>query len=218
MPRKLLAGCQLAKVPHLLHISALGATGFAPSQYLRSKAAGEAVLRDQHGVTVTILQPSVVFGPGDSFLNLFAQLARILPILPLAGASTRFQPVYVGDVVAVIMKCLLSPGAAGGTHELAGPKVYSLRELVSYVSGLIGKSPKIVALPEALAMLQGAIMGLAPQPLMSCDNVRSLRQDNVIKSGDALPFGITPTTLESIAPGYLAAPDVWSDLRSAVER
>lgn len=205
LPRKLLAACQLAQVPHLLHMSALGAAAHGPSQYQRSKAAGEAVLRaTQDGVAVTILRPSVVFGAGDSFLNVFAKLAGLFPVLPLAGANTRFQPVFVEDVVRVILHCLLSPTAAGGTYELAGPKVYTLAELVRYAAMLAGTPRPIIALPEWLAMLQGMLMELAPQPLMSRDNVRSLRSDNVLRMGQALPFGMVPTPLESVAPGYLS--------------
>lgn len=219
LPRKLLAACQLAQVPHLLQLSALGAAANGPSQYQRSKAAGEAVLRaTQDGVAVTILRPSVVFGAGDSFLTVFAKLAGLFPVLPLAGATTRFQPVFVEDVVRVIVHCVLNPTAAGGTYELAGPKVYTLAELVRYAATLAGTPRPIIALPESLAMLQGMLMELAPQPLMSRDNVRSLRSDNVLRMGETLPFGMTPTPLESVAPGYLSPQQGMSRFRCRAGR
>ena len=150
----------------------------------------------------TILRPSVVFGRGDSFLNLFADLARMFPVLPLTGASCRFQPVYVEDVAEAVYQSLTRPDAAGQTFELAGPTVYTLRQLVEYVSALIGKLRPVLGLPEGIGMVQARLMELAPQPLMSRDNVRSMRVDNVA-SGEPQPFGLTPTALEAVAPGWL---------------
>ncbi|MDQ8022286.1 MAG: complex I NDUFA9 subunit family protein [Moraxellaceae bacterium] len=191
-------------VPRLLHVSALGAAADAPSGYQRSKAAGEAAVRGAFGTAgLSILRPSVVFGPGDSFLRLFAQLARCLPVLPLAGAKTRFQPVYVGDVVAVMLRALDDATAQGQCLTLAGPQVYTLEELVDYAARQAGRPRRIIALPEGLAMLQARLMELAPAPLMSRDNLRSLRQDN-IAPGTPLPYGVTATPLEAAAPRYLA--------------
>lgn len=203
LPRKLVAACRAAGVHRIVHISALGANAEGPSQYQRSKAAGESEIRAAGpDIGWTILRPSVIFGRGDHFLNLFADLARRLPLLPLAGARTRFQPVYVEDVAEVIWRCLCDPASVGQTYELAGPAVYTLRELVEYVSELAGCPRPVLDLPESSAMLQAALMELAPRPLMSRDNVRSLRVDNVA-SGTPLPFGLRPTAVEAVAPGWI---------------
>lgn len=203
LPQKIVTACRATGVKRLVHISALGAEASGPSEYQRSKAAGEhAIQAAGSEIAWTILRPSVVFGRGDSFLNLFADLARLFPVLPLAGASTRFQPVYVEDVAEVAWLSLTRPEAAGQTFELAGPTVYTLRQLVEYVSALIGKPRPVVPLPERLALLQARLMELAPQPLMSRDNVRSMRVDNVAH-GEPLPFGLKPTALEAVAPAWL---------------
>ncbi|HRP22383.1 MAG TPA: complex I NDUFA9 subunit family protein [Thauera sp.] len=203
LPQKIVAACRAAGVTRLVHISALGASSDGPSEYQRSKAAGETAIRTAGpDIAWTILRPSVVFGRGDSFLNLFARLAALFPVLPLAGAHARFQPVYVEDVAEVVWQSLVRPEAVGQTYELAGPSVYTLRQLVEYVSALTGKPRPIVPLPEGLAMLQARMMELAPQPLMSRDNVRSMRADNVA-SGPPLPFGLQPTALEAVAPAWL---------------
>ncbi|MDX5362594.1 MAG: complex I NDUFA9 subunit family protein [Pseudazoarcus pumilus] len=206
LPRALVAACHEAGTPRLIHVSALGADPQGPSEYQRSKAAGEAAVRAGGETPAwTILRPSVVFGPGDSFLNLFAQLTKFIPVLPLAGAGTRFQPVFVGDVAEVVVRCLEDAGTCGQTFELAGPNTYTLAELVRYVCRTTGRSRLVFGLPEPLAMLQAAAMELLPQPPMSRDNVRSLRVDNVATAAP-LPFGLEPTALEDIAPGYLAGP------------
>lgn len=205
LPRKIVAACQTAGVPRLIHISALGAAHDGPSEYQRSKAAGEDAVRAAGDAPAwTILRPSVIFGRDDHFLNLFARLARLFPVLPLAGASTRFQPVFVGDVAEVVWRCLNDAASHGQTYELAGPGVYTLRRLVEYVSELAGCPRPVFGLPEGLAMLQARLMECAPTPVMSRDNVRSLRVDN-IAHGDPLPFGMTPTALEAVAPTYIGA-------------
>lgn len=204
LPRALTAACREAGTARLIHVSALGADADGPSEYQRSKAAGEAAVREGGDAPAwTILRPSVVFGPGDSFLNLFAQLTRFIPVLPLAGANTRFQPVFVGDVADVVARCLDDETTLGQTFELAGRATYTLAELVRYVCRTTGRSRLVFGLPEPLALLQAAAMELLPHPPMSRDNVRSLRVDN-IASGAPLPFGLTPIALEDIAPGYLA--------------
>lgn len=205
LPRAIVAACREAGVPRLVHVSALGANGYGPSEYQRSKAAGEDAIHDGGNPPAwTILRPSVVFGPGDSFLNLFAQLLRFIPVLPLAGANTRFQPVYVGDVAEVIRRSLEDDAAIGHTFDVAGPRSYTLRELVHIVCAITGRKRLVVPLPEPLAMLQAAAMELLPKPVMSRDNVRSMRADNVTE-GEPLPFGLSPTALEDIAPQYLGA-------------
>ncbi|NMF98351.1 complex I NDUFA9 subunit family protein [Aromatoleum toluolicum] len=203
LPRKLVAACRAAGVARLVHISALGAAADGPSEYLRSKAAGEeAIHAASNAPAWTILRPSVIFGREDNFLNMFARLAQLFPVLPLAGAQARFQPVHVEDVAEVVWRSLTEPSARGQTYEVAGPKVYTLRELVEYVSELSGRPRPVIPLPEGLALLQARLMELAPRPLMSRDNVRSMRAANVA-GGAPLPFGMTPAGLEALAPTWI---------------
>jgi NADH dehydrogenase len=129
LPRRLAAACRRQGVRRLIHVSALGADPAGPSRYLRSKGRGEAVLREA-GLDLTLLRPSVIFGANDRFLNLFAQLQALFPVLPLAGADARFQPVWVDDVAAAIATCLERPDTIGQTYECAGPEVKTLAELV----------------------------------------------------------------------------------------
>lgn len=206
LPAKIVAACARAGVGRLVHVSALGADPAGPSEYQRSKAAGEAAIRSAApGLGWTILRPSVIFGRDDHFLNLFASLLCLAPVLPLAGAGTRFQPVWVGDVAEVVARALAEPGAVGQTFDVAGPRVYTLAELVRYVGRLTGHRRPVLPLPEALGMLQARLLELAPNPMMSRDNIRSMGVDNVISGLGAppLPFGLVPRALESVAPLYL---------------
>jgi uncharacterized protein YbjT (DUF2867 family) len=205
LPQKIVAAMKQAGVRRLVHMSALKAAVDAPSAYLRSKAAGEAaVLASENGLDVTVFRPSVIFGPDDSFLNTFASLLRFFPVLPLGGASARFQPVYVGDVADTFVACLESRATFGQTYELCGPKVYSLRELVEYTGELIGRRRLVIELPNALAYLQAGILGLLPNPPMSRDNLRSMQVDSVTDGRCNYPAW-QPRSLESVAPGYLTA-------------
>jgi uncharacterized protein YbjT (DUF2867 family) len=203
LPKKIVAACRSAGVKRLVHISALGASADGPSEYQRSKAAGEAAIRSTGAdLDWVILRPSVIFGRDDSFLNMFASLAATFPVLPLAGAGTRFQPVYVEDVAEVVWRSLTTPAAAGQTYDVAGPAVYTLRQLVEYVSALIGKPRPVIGLPSSLGMLQARLLELAPQPMMSRDNVRSMRVDNVTDA-EPLPFGLQATAIEAAVPQWL---------------
>lgn len=202
LPRKLVAACDAAGIERLVHVGALGAAADAPSEYLRSKAAGEAVVRAARTPWV-ILRPSVVFGPEDNFLNLFARLLRIAPVVPLGGAHARLQPVWVGDVATVIEAALSRRDSPGQTYELAGPEVYTLAGLVRFVGELIRRERPVLPLPEGLAWLQALLLEHLPGgPLMSRDNLRSLRVDNVAHCAP-LPFGFVPASLARIAPTYL---------------
>ncbi len=202
LPRRLVAAAQAAGVGRLVHVSALKASPQGPSAYLRSMADGEAAFRAAEGLAWTILQPSVIFGPGDSFLRLFAGLLRLAPVFPLAGADARFQPVYVGDVATLVADSLTLPAAHGQTWEVCGPTVYTLRELVQYVGRITGRPRWILPLPGPLATLQALVLEHLPGQLMSRDNLASMRVDNVAH-GAPLPLGRTPTALETIAPDYL---------------
>ena len=161
------------------------------------------LLSATNDLDVTIFRPSVIFGPGDSFLNTFATLLKLLPILPLASASARFQPVYVGDIADAFVASLKDQASFRQTYELCGPTTYSLRELVAYTGTLIGRHRPIVSLPCSLAYVQAMLLGLLPKPPMSPDNLRSMQVDNVTDGRHNLP-GWQPRALEAVAPGYLA--------------
>ena len=202
LPRKIAVAAQAAGVRRVLHVSALKVAADAPSGYLRSKAAGEAVLSEA-GLDLTIFRPSVIFGRGDSFLTLFAKLARIAPLFPLAGADARFQPVWVEDVAAVVADSLQRADSIGAAYDLCGPTQYSLRQLVAYAAAVAGHPRAIIGLPEAVAWLQAWAMEFIPNGPMTRDNVRSMRVPSVCDGDCALPFGRTATPLETIAPTYL---------------
>ncbi|MCP1292680.1 complex I NDUFA9 subunit family protein [Chromobacterium sp. S0633] len=204
LTEKVIAACRSQGVRRLIHISALGADERGPSLYQQSKGRAEARVRES-GLEWTLLRPSVVFGHGDSFLNMFAGLLRKAPFLPLAGAKTRFAPIWAGDVAHAVAASLSRRAAIGQSLDLAGPGVYTLAELVSLVGRHIGKPRPVIALPQGLAMLQAALMECLPGPaLISRDNVRSLSVDNV--SDQPFPaalLGFSPTALEALAPALL---------------
>ena len=153
-PARLARLAREAGIERFVHISAIGADPRSSSAYARTKAAGEAAVRDAFP-TVTILRPSVVFGPEDQFFNRFAAMATMSPVLPLIGGGhTRFQPVYVGDVADAVVKCLDDPATAGRTYELGGPKIYTFRELIELVLGEIRRKRLLVDLPFGLAAFQ----------------------------------------------------------------
>ena len=194
-----------AGVRRLVHISAIGASAQAEAAYARSKGAGEEAVRKAFP-TATILRPSIVFGPGDSFLNLFARMARLSPVLPMIGGGrTRFQPVYVGDVADAIVHCLEDPACQGKTYELGGPRVYTFRQLIEIVLRQTRRQRLLLAIPFGLAELQASFLELVPVPLLTRDQVRLLRQDNVVgKNALTLQnLGITARTLEEVIPTYL---------------
>lgn len=200
LARKVVAACRSSGVGRLLHMSALCAGTAAPSAYLRSKGEGEAAVRES-GLAWTIFRPSVIFGRGDSFLNLFAQVLRLSPVVALACPGARFQPVYVEDVAAAFVKSLSRPDSVGRSYDLCGPRVYTLRELVEYVGAVTGRRRPIIGLNDGLSYLQAFAMELLPVRLMTRDNYRSMQVDNV--SRDDFPFGIVPAALEAVAPSYL---------------
>ncbi|MFZ4535191.1 complex I NDUFA9 subunit family protein [Propionivibrio sp.] len=205
LPRKILAAMKQTGVRRLVHMSALRAAVDAPSAYLRSKGEGEAaVCAAMNELDITVFRPSVIFGPGDSFLNTFATLLRLFPVMPLGGAGARFQPVYVGDVADAFAACLTDHATFGQTYELCGPRVYSLRELVDYTGELIGQQRLVINLPDTLAYLQAAFLGLLPNPPMSPDNLRSMQVESVTDGRRNYP-GWQPRSLEAVAPGYLSS-------------
>jgi NADH dehydrogenase len=204
LPRRIAAACHSAGVSRLVHVSALGVATDAPSNYLRSKARGEQVLRDA-GLALTVLRPSVIFGAEDRFLNLFASLQALAPVMPLGGAQARFQPVWVEDVARAMVRAL--EAGAPPIVECAGPTVYTLAELVRLAGRWSGHERPIVPLPAGLARLQATLLELAPGPtMMSRDNVDSMQVPNV--ASGTLPgldaLGIVPTPMEAVMPAVLA--------------
>ena len=205
LPRRLAAACRAAGVARLVHVSALGVAPDAPSHYLRSKAAGEQVLRDS-GLPLTVLRPSVIFGAEDRLLNLFAQLQAVAPFVPLAGAGSVFQPVWVRDVAQAIVRVMQRPETAGEVYECAGPQTMTLAELVQLAGRLSGHPRPILPLPDALARIQALLMEWLPgEPLMSRDNLDSMKVPNVATG--TLPglsaLGMEPASIHAVAPEYL---------------
>lgn len=205
LPRRIVQACRAKNVSRCLHMSALGADLQGPSMYLRSKAAGEKIMRDAAGLAVTVFRPSVVFGAEDSFLNLFAKLQAFMPVLALGGANARFQPVYVQDVAHAFVLALEDRDAIGQIFELVGPRVYTLRELVHLAGVYSGHPRPLIGLPEPLARLQALMLEHMPGgPLMSRDNLDSMKTDNVGSGGGPRLMGWQATPLEAVAPHYLA--------------
>ena len=196
---------EAAGVERLIQISAIGADNESKSAYARSKAAGELAAKEAFP-EVTILRPSVVFGPEDNFLNMFAWMASISPCLPLiGGGETRFQPIYVGDVADAVMSAIQRDDAKGKTYELGGPTVYSFRELIEFLLKEIRRKRLLVPIPFGIARIKAAVLELLPKPLLTRDQVTMLESDNVVAPGAATlaHLGVTPTALEIVAPSYL---------------
>lgn len=193
------AGCS-----RLVQISAIGADPGSPSLYARTKAQGEAAVRQAFSSAV-VLRPSIVFGPEDSFFNRFARMAQLSPVLPIVGARTKFQPVYVGDVAEAVIAAALREEAAGGPFELGGPRVYTFEELIRYMLQVTGRRRLVIDLPLPLARLVALFAEWLPEPPITRDQILLLGRDNVV-SPDAPglgDLGIRPTPLEVIVPHYL---------------
>ena len=207
LTRRTVAACANNKVRRYLHMSALGADPQGPSKYQRSKGVAEQHVRGA-ALNWTIFQPSVVFGPQDRFLNTFAKLAAFAPFIPLAGADVRFQPVWVEDVANAFVNALDDPATFGKCYELAGPKVYTLRQLVEFAAAAGGHPRRVIGLPEGVARMQARMMELMPgEPLLSRDNLDSMKRDNVASVQPFTPapeLRIAHTPMEPEASLYLA--------------
>jgi NADH dehydrogenase len=217
-PLTLVRACRAAGVRRIVHISALGASTESASRYQRSKARGEAALLGS-GLDVTVLRPSVMFGADDKFLNTFARLQQVFPVIPLAGSRARFQPVWVGDVACAVVRCLQDDATVGEVYEACGPQVFTLKELVQlagrYAGINHGQGRPVIALPDALARVQAFFMELAPgDPVLSRDNLDAMKTDNVAtgKLPGLQALSITPASLEAIGPTYLGARGLRSGL------
>ncbi len=188
-------------VQHLVQVSAIGADPASPSQYGRTKAEGEALVR-RHFPAAIILRPSLVFGPEDQFFNRFARLAMLSPVMPVIAGSSRFQPVYVGDVADAVMAALARPAETDRLFELGGPKVMSFREILGWILAQVDRHRPLVTVPNAAARLMASI----PFSGLTRDQLVMLQRDNV--ADPALPglaaLGVMATPLDLIVPGYLA--------------
>jgi uncharacterized protein YbjT (DUF2867 family) len=205
LPKKIIAACKANGVHRLVHMSALKADPKGPSEYLCSKGEGEAiVLAARNELAVTVFRPSVIFGLGDSFLSSIASVLKKAPFFPLGFGHARFQPVWAADVADAFVDCLGDESTFGQAYDLVGPKVYSLRELVDYTAELTRSTAKIIALSEGWAYLQAGLMWLAPHPMLSPDNLRSMQVDSVCAGACNPPANWQPTALEAIAPTYVA--------------
>lgn len=223
LPRRVVAACAAQGVVRYLHMSALGAAAEGPSMYQRSKADGEIAARAEPTVAATIFRPSVVFGPEDHFLNTFARMQKYLPFVPLAGADTDFQPVYVGDVAQAFVSALADPKTRHQVYHLGGPQIYPLIELVRLAGRWSHHRRPVFGIPDWLARLQAGFFELLPgEPLISRDNLDSMKVDNVvdpaIQATTASALGIKLTPLEAVAPHYLSPSERFDDFRARAGR
>ena len=199
------AAAKSAGAHSFIQVSAIGADVESESTYARSKADGETRVRAVFP-DATILRPSIVFGPEDNFFNRFAALARMLPFLPLiGGGTTKFQPVYVSDVAAAIVKCARDISTRGHIYELGGPGIYSFKELMELILRETGRKKLLVPVPHWIAMSKATFLQMLPKPLLTRDQVKLLKYDNVVSSGalTLADLGIQPDSVEAILPSYL---------------
>jgi NADH dehydrogenase len=206
LPRKILAACRATGARRYVHMSALKASAHAPSAYLRSKGQAEVLVRaaQGEGLQTTIFRPSVVFGRGDRFLNLFVQLARVAPVMAVAAPSARFQPVHVDDVARAIVASLADARTFGQAYELCGPKIYSLRELVQYACRAARLKRSVIGLGPGFSRLQAGALELLPGKLMTRDNLLSMQVDNVCDCPFPEVLGFAPAPMEAVVPTYIA--------------
>lgn len=192
LPKRLAQAMQSASIQRLIHVSALGVKDGAPSMYLRSKTAGEAVLRQASHLQLTVLRPSVVFGTGDSFVNLFARLAKYSPFIPLATAQAQFQPVSVNDLCSAVLHSLQNDTTIGGTYDCVGPEVFSLGEIVKLAAQASGHPRWVMPLPDSVARVQAWLFEQMPgTPLLSRDNLDSASVPNTSNAGHMALLGVT---------------------------
>jgi NADH dehydrogenase len=190
-------------------MSALGADLHAASAYAKSKAEGEQRARAAFPGAI-VLRPSIVFGPEDDFFNRFAAMARFSPALPLiGGGTTKFQPVFVGDIAQAVTRLIDAGIASGRTYELGGPEVMSFRDLIEFTLHTVGRKRFLLPLPWGVARIQARILELLPKPLLTTDQVELLKRDNIVSAEAAAErrtlegLGITPRGIEAIVPAYL---------------
>lgn len=206
--RTVAEAARAAGVKTLIHMSALGADPHSPSAYQRAKAMGEAEVAKAFPQAI-IIRPSLVFGPGDTLFNRFGFIARTFPIMPLIGASSRIQPIYVGDVAEAIARAAQGAIKTGKTYELGGPEIVTMEDIIERVLEETQRKRPVLPLPAAIAGPMASLMALLPSPLLTPDQVVQFGLDNIV-SEDAKrqkrtldAFAITPTSMEAILPSYM---------------
>ncbi len=223
LPRKVIGACAQAGVSRLLHMSALGADPTSRSAYQRSKGIAEALVREagllasaepgtlnggkltaRRGMQITIFRPSVIFGPGDSFMNLFAKLLRLLPVIPLASPHAQFQPVYVNDVACAFADSVGNLETFGQTYDLCGPKVYTLLELMQFLAHTLGLHRKLIPLSDRLSYWNAWLLEMKPgAKIMTRDNYYAMQSPNACDGSHPAPPHWQPAALEAVAPAWL---------------
>jgi uncharacterized protein YbjT (DUF2867 family) len=198
----IILACQQAGVSRLLHLSALNA-GKGSSHYLKSKGEAETLLQSADDINTTIFQPSVIFGRGDQFFNRFASMLSFMPVMPLACPKARLQPVFAGDVARVMAASLEDPMTWGKIFELAGPKSYTLEELVQWTARTMDQRRRIIGLPGPLSAMMAAMMEWVPGKPFSWDNYQSLKTDNTCSQNGFAYFGVDPRAIDVVVPDYL---------------
>jgi len=200
---------KLAGLEQIIHLSAIGADPESSSRYARSKWTGENAVREILPKSI-ILRPSIIFGPEDNFFNMFANLARYTPVLPLIGGGhTKFQPVFVDDIAQAVVKAVEGQAKAGSIYELGGPEVLSFKQLMEFTLKAIERKRMLVTIPFMLAKMEASFLQLLPKPLLTVDQVRLLETDNVVSQSAKSRkltlegLGIQPRSIEAIVPAYL---------------
>lgn len=206
VPAMIAKACSDGGVTRFVHISALGCDK-GTSKYAKTKLQGEKAVHENYP-KATILRPSVIFGEGDNFFNMFAELARFVPFLPLiGGGKTKFQPVYVGDVADAVIRVShqADPIYQGKVYQLGGPEVVDFKEIYQFIFKHTGRVRRLIKIPFGFAKFEAMFLSLLPKPLLTPDQVESLKTDNIVEDG-ALGFhslGIVPKSMDSIVPFYL---------------
>lgn len=203
-PRIVANICASLGIKRFIQMSALQASLNAPSAYLRSKGLGESLLINKvKSVNITIFRPSIIFGRGDGFINLFAKLIRLLPVILLAKPNAKFQPIYVEDVAAAFVGSLENPDTYAKSYDLAGPRVYALIEIIKFVSVILNKKRIVIGLNNVFSYVQAFLMELLPIKLMTRDNLKSMEVDSTTTQDFPDFLNFKPTPMESVVPDYL---------------
>lgn len=202
--RNVAEAAKAAGVPKLIHVSGIGSLPDHPSKYARARAAGDKAVKEAFG-DATFLNPSVMFGPGDSFFETLAEVAKLSPVMPVfGGGKSKLQPVYVGDVADAAMAAMTRADTAGKSFDLGGPKVYAYRALIEMLLEETNRHKPIVSIPFWMAGIMAFFMGVLPNPPLTRDQLKLLREDNVVPDRNGLEIlGITPTAVEVILPTYM---------------
>ncbi len=205
LPQRILKFCTKLGINRMIQMSALQASEHAPSQYLKSKGLGEKFLLGQSKkINVTIIRPSIIFGRGDSFINLFAKLIKFLPVIILAKPNAKFQPIYVENVASAFVEAIDNPITYGKSYDLAGPTAYTFREIIKYVAKVLNKKRLVIGLNNVLSYCQAFLMELMPIKLMTRDNLKSMSVDSVSNKSFPAYLSFKPVAMEAIVPEYLA--------------